>query len=156
MNTNTTERQTRWGRSRVLGGGTGRLIAVSLVLGAALASAVGGIYIAVGHPSRPWVALAIFVVVMLPVSTALAWVVLVDRSTITGASKNAEKNVENNWFERAAMGAFGDLMLVIGLGTGVVAIFDLAVAPALLLGALWVLGSVDFGVRYLAIRKAEG
>ena len=94
MNTNTTERQTRWGRSRVLGGGTGRLIAVSLVLGAALASAVGGIYIAVGHPSRPWVALAIFVVVMLPVSTALAWVVLVDRSTITGASKNAEENVE--------------------------------------------------------------
>ena len=69
---------------------------------------------------------------MLPVSTALAWVVLVDRSTITGASKNAEENVENLWFERAAMGAFGDLMLVIGLGTGVVAIFNLTVAPALL------------------------
>lgn len=156
MNTNTTPRQTRWGRSRLLGGGTGRLIAASVVLGTALSSAVGGLYIAIDNPTRPWVVLAIFVFVMLPVSTALAWVVLVDRSTITGAVKNAEENVENNWFERAAMGAFGDLMLVIGLGTGVVAIFDVAVAPALLLGALWVLASLDFGVRYLAIRKAEG
>lgn len=156
MNTNTTERQTRWGRSRVLGGGTGRLIAVSLVLGAALASAVGGIYIAVGHPSRPWVALAIFVVVMLPVSTALAWVVLVDRTTITGATRNPDDSIENIWFERAALGAFGDLMIVLGLGAAAFAVFGLDIAPALLLSALFVLASADFAVRYLRISKAEG
>ena len=156
MNTNTTERQTRWGRSRVLGGGTGRLIAVSLVLGAALASAVGGLYIAIDNPSRPWVALAIFVVVMLPVSTALAWVVLVDRTTITGATRNPDDSIENIWFERAALGAFGDLMIVLGLGAAAFAVFGLAVAPALLLSALFVLASADFAVRYLRISKAEG
>ena len=156
MNTPTTSRQTRWGRSRILGGGAGRLIAVSVVLGAALSSTIGGLFVAFDNPSRPWVAFAIFAAVLLPVSTALAWVLLVDRSTIAGATKNPEENVENVWFERAALGALGDLMVVLGLGTGAFALFDLDVAPALLLGALWFLATDDFAVRYLLIRRAEG
>ena len=36
MNTNTTPRQTRWGRSRLFGGGSIALVAVSVGIGAVL------------------------------------------------------------------------------------------------------------------------
>jgi MFS family permease len=156
MNTNTTPRQTRWGRSRLFGGGSIALVAVSVGIGAVLSSGIGGLFATFGNPTKPWLAFAVVAIVTLPVSAALAWVILVDRTTITGATRNPDDSIENIWFERAALGAFGDLMIVLGLGAAAFAVFGLAVAPALLLGALWVLGSVDFGVRYLAIRKAEG
>ena len=92
----------------------------------------------------------------LPVSAALAWVILVDRTTITGATRNPDDSIENIWFERAALGAFGDLMIVLGLGAAAFAVFGLDIAPALLLSALFVLASADFAVRYLRISKAEG
>ena len=42
------------------------------------------------------------------------------------------------------------------LGSAAFAVFDLGIAPALLLAALFVLASADFAVRYLRISKAEG
>ncbi|HMS36428.1 MAG TPA: hypothetical protein PKA93_04630 [Arachnia sp.] len=156
MDTHTTPQQTRWGRSRFFGGGGIALVAVSVGIGAALSSGIGGLFAAFGNPTKPLLAFAVVAIVTLPVSTALAWVLLVDRATITGATRNPDESIENVWFERAALGAFGDLMIVLGLGSAAFAVFDLGIAPALLLAALFVLASADFAVRYLRISKAEG
>ncbi len=59
MNTNTTPRQTRWGRSRLFGGGSIALVAVSVGIGAVLSSGIGGLFATFGNPTKPWLAFAV-------------------------------------------------------------------------------------------------
>ena len=60
MNTTTTPRQTRWGRSRLFGGGSIALVAVSVGIGAVLSSGIGGLFATFGNPTKPLLAFAVF------------------------------------------------------------------------------------------------
>lgn len=146
--------RTRWGRSR-FGGGSGLLIAVSLLLGAVLSCGVGWLLATLGAgQARPWLGFVIGAVVTLPVSAMLTWVVLVDRSTIKGATRDPENSIEDTWFSDAATGTLGDLMAVLGLGIAVFVLTSFEVATSLVLAVIFVLGSVDFAVRYLVARRS--
>ncbi|MFP3472952.1 hypothetical protein R0J90_23120, partial [Micrococcus sp. SIMBA_144] len=52
----------------------------------------------------------------LPVGAALAWLFLGDRTTLRGAVRDTEETSEGRWLEKAQSGAFGDLLVVLGLG----------------------------------------
>jgi hypothetical protein len=92
-------------------------------------------------------------VTTLPVGAALGWAVLVDRTSITGAVERPEESVESRWLEQAAFGALFDGFAMIGLGAGAIAITGVEVAADVVLIALWVLLTVDVGVRYLVARR---
>lgn len=81
-----------WGRSARLGGGTGRLVVVSLVLGVLLAALLGVIAYGLAgtadpaDPRRPWVLGLVVASGALPVLAGTVWMLLVDRATIKGPS----------------------------------------------------------------------
>ena len=85
------DRRPRWGRSARLGGGSGRLILVSLVAGVVIALLIGaasyGLASSQGDagPRFPAVTGAVMAASALPVGAALAWLFLVDRTTLRGA-----------------------------------------------------------------------
>ncbi|MFZ1911426.1 MAG: hypothetical protein WAU30_03595 [Propionicimonas sp.] len=91
-------------------------------------------------------------VTALPVGVALGWAILVDWSSIAGSVERPEESVESRWLERASQGALMDGFAMIGLGAGG-AITRVDVAADLVLIGLWVLLSLDLGVRYLVLRR---
>ena len=87
------DRRPRWGRSARLGGGSGRLILVSLVAGVVIALLIGaaayGLASSQGDadPRFPAVMGAVMAASALPVGAALAWLFLVDRTTLRGCAR---------------------------------------------------------------------
>ena len=151
----------RWGRSARLGGGTGRLIAVSLLLGTLLAGLLGiiayGLASSQGDadPRFPALMGAVMAASALPVGAALAWLFLVDRTTLRGAVRDTEETVEGRWLEKAQSGAFGDLLVVLGLGTFVVALAGWQPSLPLVGAGLLLFAGASVAVRY-ALQKRRG
>ncbi|MBB4736439.1 hypothetical protein [Micrococcus cohnii] len=159
--TTTASPRTRWGRSARLGGGQTRLVTASLLCGA-VASVLFGLvaFLTFGEadPARPWLpwlTVTAVAVVNLPVTAALFWALFVDRSTVQGAVRNPEDSVESRWYDAAAVGAFHDLLIVIGLGTAATAFTrwqaDLTAVGCGLILFTW----GDMAVRYL-MQKRRG
>ena len=148
-----------WGRSARLGGGTGRLIAVSLLLGLLLAALVGAIAHGLAgtsdpaDPRQPWVLGLVVGAGALPVMAGLVWVLLVDRETIAGAIRDPAESVESRWYDAAARGVFHDLLVVAGLGTFVVSLTRWSAELSLVGLGLLVFMAADFAVRYLAQKR---
>lgn len=151
----------RWGRSARLGGGTGRLILVSLVAGVVIALLIGaaayGLASGQGDadPRFPAVMGAVMAASALPVGAALAWLFLVDRTTLRGAVRDTEETVEGRWLEKAQSGAFGDLLVVLGLGTFVVALAGWQPSLPLVGAGLLLFAGASVAVRY-ALQKRRG
>ena len=84
-----------WGRSARLGGGTGRLLLVSLVLGLLIALLIGaaayGLATLREQPDAryPWIMGLIMAATSLPIGAGVAWFLLVDRTTVRGASSSS-------------------------------------------------------------------
>ncbi|RWR18350.1 hypothetical protein D8Y24_11570 [Agrococcus lahaulensis] len=144
----------RFGRAR-FGGGTPALLAATLLGGAAIASALGALYAALGDQGDPWLRFVVMAVVTLPVAAALVWAASVDRSSLTDATERPEDSVESAWFDRAARGAFGDTFMTVGLAAAAFSITGLQVDTGLLLLALATLIGVDVAVRYLLAKRAD-
>ncbi|MDO4239752.1 hypothetical protein [Micrococcus sp.] len=148
----------RWGRSARLGGGTGRLLLVSLVLGLLIALLIGaaayGLATLREHPDPryPWIMGLVMAATSLPIGAGVAWVRLVDRTTIRGAIRNTEETVEGRWLEKAQSGAFGDLLVVIGLGTFVIGMTGWQLSSSLTGAALIVVAAASAAVRYLLLK----
>lgn len=151
----------RWGRSSRLGGGSGRLILVSLVAGVVIALLIGaaayGLASSQGDadPRFPVVMGAVMAASALPVGAALAWLFLVDRTTLRGAVRDTEETVEGRWLEKAQSGAFGDLLVVLGLGTFVVALAGWQPSLPLVGAGLLLFAGASVAVRY-ALQKHRG
>ena len=151
--------RSRWGCSSRLGGGTGRLILVSLVAGVVIALLIGaasyGLASSQGDagPRFPAVTGAVMAASALPVGAALAWLFLVDRTTLRGAVRDTEETIEGRWLEKAQSGAFGDLLVVLGLGTAVASLagwdLDASTAGVVLLLAM----TLSAAVRYLLLKR---
>ena len=153
--------RSRWGRSSRLGGGSGRLILVSLVAGVVIALLIGaasyGLASSQGDagPRFPAVTGAVMAASALPVGAALAWLFLVDRTTLRGAVRDTEETVEGRWLEKAQSGAFGDLLVVLGLGTFVVALAGWQPSLPLVGAGLLLFAGASVAVRY-ALQKRRG
>jgi len=153
--------RSRWGRSSRLGGGSGRLIVVSLVAGVVIALLIGaaayGLASSQGDadPRFPAVMGAVMAASALPAGAALAWLFLVDRTTLRGAVRDTEETIEGRWLERAQSGAFGDLLVVLGLGTFVVALAGWQPSLPLVGAGLLLFAGASVAVRY-ALQKRRG
>lgn len=153
--------RSRWGRSSRLGGGSGRLILVSLVAGVVIALLIGaasyGLASSQGDadPRFPAVTSAVMAASALPVGAALAWLFLVDRTTLRGADTNPEESIEGRWYEKATSGAFHDTLVVVGLGAAILSFGGYVISPAAVGAALFVLMGCAAAIRY-QIQKRRG
>ena len=153
--------RSRLGRSSRLGGGSRRLILVSLVAGVVIARLIGaaayGLASSQGDADSrfPTVMGAVMAVSALPVGAALAWLFLVDRTTLRGAVRDTEETIEGRWLEKAQSGAFGDLLVVLGLGTFAVALAGWQPSLPLVGAGLLLFAGASVAVRY-ALQKRRG
>ncbi len=140
--------QTRLGRAR-FGGGLGALVASSLVCGVILAGGLGWLFSALVTPESRVAGFVVFTAMTLPFLAMLVWALLVDRSTISGAVDRPEESIESVWYEKAASGAFGDILLVGGIGAVGFSILQVEAPVMVVLATVLVCAMLDFGVRYL-------
>ncbi|MDX2341397.1 hypothetical protein NJC10_06915 [Micrococcus sp. M4NT] len=153
--------RSRWGRSAKLGGGTGRLIGMSLAGGIVLAALIGAAAWWLGplagdpDPGRPWLVAALITASCLPVGFVLVWALLVDRDTLEGAVRHPEQSIESQWYDKAATGAFHDLLVVLGLGTFVVTMTRWEAELGLVGACLVAFMMLDVAARYL-VQKRRG
>ena len=141
-----------WGATKAGRRGLG-LWGPAVAIGVVAAGVVAGLTFAFSPSETPGLLAVVTGVVTLPVGVALGWAIQVDRTSMTGAVERPEESVESRWLERAAVGALFDGFAMIGLGAGAIAITGVEVAADVVLVVLWVLLSVDFGVRYLVVRR---
>lgn len=154
--------RTAWGRSARLGGGSGRLMAVSLLLGVIGGAALAFGAAAVGRAVRSdlpagwdWLFPVVFSAFTIPLLTAVAWALLVDRSTLRGAADRPEESIESRWYDRAAQSTFHVMLLALGVGSGAAALTGWQADTDLLLLALALLMGAVFTVSYLLAKRAE-
>ncbi|MFT3872223.1 MAG: hypothetical protein QM714_06175 [Nocardioides sp.] len=148
--------RTRWGRSR-FGGGGGLLVGTSIALGLLLSAGIGWASTVVEpDPARTWALFLVAAAATLPISVMLVWVLLVDRSTISGATDDPESSIESHWYDRAAVGAFTDLLVALGVGTAVFSFVRIDLAPSIILIALFLIAGASFGLRYWWLSRREG
>lgn len=145
--------QTRWGKAR-FGGGSAALLSISLGIGAIASAGLGWLFQLLGDAERPVLAFTLMAVSTLPVTTALGWAALVDRSTLMGAIEKPDDSIESAWYEKAAGGAFGDILLVGGLGAAVFAFTKIEAPISWCLAAIVLFAMLDFAARYLWQKKS--
>ncbi len=151
--TMTTTAASRWGRAR-FGGSFAGLALASLAVGVLLAGGVGWLFASFALTDRPGIGFAFVAAGVLPVATMLGWAIFVDRSTLAGAVERPEESIESVWYEKAASGAFGDILLVGGISAVGFSIMQID-APVMLVVAIVIgFAMLDFGVRYLWQRSA--
>ncbi len=139
--------RSRFGHAR-FGGGSGVLIALSTATGALIASGLGAaVAVSVGQ-GRPGAAFGLTVALTLPVAAALAWAIMVDRRSLTGAIDRTEESVESQWYQRAVVGAFHDLIIILGIGAAGFSLTRITVNTGLLLIGLFIVVAIDVAVRY--------
>lgn len=148
-----TMKRSRWGRAR-FGGSSAVLISISLGIGAAISAAAGALFVALGDVERPILAFALMATFTFPAAAALGWAVLVDRTTLAGAADKPEDSVESAWYDKAASGAFGDVLLVGGLGAGGFALTWIEGPLTWALSGLVLFAMIDFAVRYQRLKNA--
>ncbi|MGZ0068456.1 hypothetical protein [Microbacterium arborescens] len=85
--------------------------------------------------------------------TALAWAAVVDRATLRGATEQPEQSVEARWYERASSGAFSDTLLIVGLGTAILAFTQVEVPTLMAMAAVLLIAMSSVAVRYLAQQR---
>lgn len=144
--------RSKWGRAK-FGGSSAQLVAASLAAGVLLSAALGWLFMLLRNGDHPLLAFAIMAVFTLPIAAVLAWAVLVDRSTLAGAIEKPEDSVESAWYEKAASGAFTDILLVGGLGCAALSFLGTEGTVGLVLGSVIAFAMLDFGARYLWLKK---
>ncbi|MEV7647105.1 hypothetical protein [Arthrobacter sp. NPDC089319] len=152
MNDRTIARS-RWGQAR-FGGGSATLLSASLAIGVLISAGLGGLFVLLGDVGRPTLAFAVVVVGTLPVSATLGWVVLVDRSTLAGALDKPDDSIESAWYQKATSGAFGDILVVGGLGAAGFSFTGLEAPIGWILSAVVLFAMLDFAARYLWLKKS--
>ena len=143
----------RLGRSR-FGGGTYTLVAGALLIGLAITAALVSIFLALNPGTGAVLAALVFVAVCLPAASAVGWVLLVDRSTVRGATPRPEESVESHWLDSSSAGAFRDILVLTGLAAAVFAFADIELSAVAVCVAICVFAQLDCGIRY-AITRAR-
>lgn len=143
----------RLGRSR-FGGGTFALVVGALLVGVATTAALVAVFLALNPNAGTALAAVVFTVVCLPAASAIGWVLLVDRSTIRGATPRPEESIESHWLNSSSAGAFRDILVVTGLAAAVFAFAQIEVSAVAVCVAICIFAQLDCGIRY-AITRAR-
>lgn len=139
---------------RIKPGGTPALrlaIPAGLVVAAAIGIALRSAPIVPHNTMNAWLRALLIGVCVAPTAIALAWTVLVDRSTLPGALPHPEHSVESTWYDQAAKDGFHLLLAGTGLGAAVTSLL-LPPMVSWTLIAVFAFASLAFAVSYL-IRK---
>lgn len=146
--------QARFGRSKFSGSST-TLILGSIARGLAIAFALALVFWAIVRPDEAALYLSVFTLCLLPVATAAAWAFLVDRETITGATKNPENSIESSWYDNAAQTTFHIILLAVGI-VGVASVFtDVQLSLGAFAIASYVFILVAFAGSYLFNKRRD-
>lgn len=105
---------TRFGRAK-FGGSQRLLLSLSAISGLSIAVAFGALVALTKYQEHPSLALAIFTACLAPTCSALVWALLVDRTTITGATLNPENSIETHWYSQAAQDTFHAALVAVGI-----------------------------------------
>ncbi|THJ64605.1 hypothetical protein E8P82_14630 [Arthrobacter echini] len=130
-------------------------MAIALPCGTVIAALLGllAAMLRIGE-SNPLVIGVVFAVCFIFPATLLVYILVVDRSTMKGAAERPEESVEFGWYDKAAAGALGDIVVVAGITALVLSFIPdkFALDPGLLLAGVVCLAFVSVGVRYLIQR----
>lgn len=146
--------RTKWGRT-TFGAGRYPAMAVALPCGIVLGALLGVLAALLGvGGSDPALVGAVFAVCLAFPSTMLVYLLVVDRSTMTGAADRPEESVEAGWYEKAAAGALTDIVLAAGATATVLSFIPekFALDPGLMLAGVVASAFVSVAVRYLLQR----
>ncbi|HCM81647.1 MAG TPA: hypothetical protein DIS84_11315 [Corynebacterium stationis] len=114
--------RSRFGHSK-FGGSPAALIAGSIVAGLTAAFAAALILWSIVRPEgSTGLYLGVFTLCLFPVASAGAWVFMVDRDTIVGATPNPEESIESTWYDNAAQSTFHIILVIVGV-LGVASVF---------------------------------
>lgn len=120
MHQKTTQRQNRFGRIKPDGVPALRLAApIGVAAAAGIGAALWFAFPQMHGGTNAWIGIAVAGACFAPVMVALAWVLLVDRSTIPGAIAHPEHSVENSWYDQAAKDSFHLLLVGTGFGAAI-------------------------------------
>lgn len=144
----------RFGRPR-FGGGARTLLLACLGAGLLAATALAGVIAWLTPSPGTWAAAAAALLASLPAFTMFAWSLVVDPRSVT-VPAHPEDSVESNWLQRAATGAFSDLLVLSAVATAVLAWLEPPVSPSLLIGCVPIVGLLCFGIRYLTLSRRNG
>ncbi|WP_075890149.1 hypothetical protein [Actinomyces provencensis] len=145
------QNQRRLGLTRP-GGVPALRVAVPLGLVASLTLGIARVVLV--NPDGPyqWIAGVILGVCVAPCAIALAWVLVVDRTTLPGAVRNPEASVEGAWYSQAATISFHVVLVVCGLGS-FLALFWLPSAVSWTFSCVFLVAALAWGVSYLWIAR---
>lgn len=129
-----TSTQTSMGRSR-FGGSQATLLASSFGIGVLVSLGLAALaYFSRVHANPAFFASVLFLLSVLPAS-AFAWLFLVDRTSIRGATRNPEQSIESARMNKATSDAFTVVCVVAGLTAVISTIWprsvDLSLAAAI-------------------------
>lgn len=130
---------------------------IAIGSGAAAAALIAAVAWAL-NPGQGALLAAVLFATTVPITTAGAWALVVDRATLRGAVARPDDSVETAWLNQASSSAFFDLIMVGGLAAGAVSLIPgLASIPAwqALIGVT-LIGMADFGVRLLVLSRRAG
>lgn len=148
------ETRSWWGRAR-FGGGTGVLLGACVAIALVVTGGVAAWALAALDGGRREEILVVAVVAT-PWIFALAWVVLVDRTSLRDAVDRPDDTIEAQWLQRAQSGAFTDLLLILGLTliAGVIVDLDVSLRIGLIVLTAFAMG--DVVVRMLWLKRRDG
>lgn len=151
---NPAKKPCRFGRIRP--GGTPALrlaIPVGLVVATVIGIALQATPIFVHNTMNAWFRALLIGACTAPAAIALAWVALVDRSTLPGALPHPEHSVEFTWYDQAAKDSFHLLLAGTGLGAALTS-FWLPPMVSWTLIAVFAFAALAFAVSYLIHRES--
>lgn len=136
-----------------LGGSTRALIASSIALGAVPSNAAA---VALHISNQPHLGLRAYLVMALgalPFFAAIAWLLLVDTSTIRTSADPSPESIETTWMMQAGHHAFLALMVAIMVVMFVFTTAEVPVGTGGALGGVLIFGVVVYGLHYLRLKK---
>lgn len=147
--------RSRFGRSK-FGGSPAALIAGSIVAGLAAVFAAALILWAIVRPEESTgLYLGVFTLCLFPVASAGAWVFMVDRDTIVGATPNPEDSIESTWYDNATQNTFHIILFAIG-ALGVASVFtDVKLSLGAFAISSYVFILVSFGGSYYLNKRRD-
>lgn len=151
----TEQARTRWGRTK-FGNGRTPAMAVAVPCGMIGGAAAGWLAVSTGAAgANPGLGFLVFAACLTMPAVALAYVLIVDRNTLRGASRRPEESIESGWYDKAASGSFTDLLLAGGVAAVILGFIpgDLPADLKLVLPGLLAACAASFGIRYLALRR---
>ncbi|MGO1591015.1 MAG: hypothetical protein ACTHW1_10720 [Ancrocorticia sp.] len=148
-----TDDRSQYGRVK-FGGGHLPALWLAAPIGLIFAIAIAAVAVATNSAGpRPIVGGTAITVVLIWPCLGLVWAMIVDRDTLRGATADPEQSVESVWYEKAASGAFSDILFIIGLGTAAVAFTGIEMSTVLVLAGVILIAMGSFAIRYLIQKR---